>query len=427
MTTQVFRARTLQDARIAAQVSLGKDAVILTTRDVKRTGIAGLLGGKEVEVAAAVIDLPDEVPSSKRGKVVRPAGALFADDVYVEEERRAPADPLTSLRAELRSEMRAMKVSIGRQSVPAAASGEAAHVLQLADELAAMRAAVEDLALPFEAAVSKKNDRHPPILKQSGIEGYAAAKINRAFRRAAPEDSVDDTFREGLSSVVKFTAWPLADEGRAVIAMVGPTGVGKTTTLAKIAAYALGQGRSVTLLTCDTFRVGGIEQTRRYADLLDVPWAAVRTVDELADALAGADTDLVLVDTSGRAADGAAAESLLSEAAFTEAAAEHGYSRHVLLCMTASVRASDATRIARSFAVAEPTAIAITKIDETDAPSGLVHAAHAARLPLSVLTAGQRVPEDLSPATMGAVFDAFTRTSRTPRAPASVTPKAKAQ
>ena len=61
--------------------------------------------------------------------------------------------------------------------------------------------------------------------------------------------------------------------------------------------------------------------------------------------------------------------------------------------MTASVRATDAARIARSFAVAEPTAVAITKIDETDAPSGLVHATHASRLPLSVLTAGQRVPD----------------------------------
>ena len=425
MTTQVFRARTLQDARIAARVSLGKDAVILTTRDVKKTGIAGLLGGKEVEVAAAVVDMPEEEPVKARAKVKRPANGVFADDAYIEEERRAPADPLTSLRAELRSEMRAMKVTIGRQSSAPATSASSAHVLQMAEELAAMRVAVEDLSLPFEAAVgTKKNDRHPSILKNTGIEGYAAAKINRSFRRAGADDSIEDTFREGLSSVVKFTAWPLADEGPAVIAMVGPTGVGKTTTLAKIAAYALGQGRSVTLVTCDTFRVGGIEQTRRYADLLDVPWVAVRDAGELAEAIAYARTDLVLVDTSGRSPDGAAAESLLSEAAFNDAAAEHGYHRHVLLCMTASVRASDAARIARSFSVADPTAVCVTKIDETDTPSGLVHAPHASRLPLSVLTAGQRVPEDLSPATMGAVFDAFTRNTRQPTA---ATPKAKAQ
>jgi flagellar biosynthesis protein FlhF len=361
--------------------------------------------------------------------VNRPANGLFADDAYVEEERRAPADPLTSLRAELRGEMRAMKVTLGRQSTPATGSASTAHVLQMAEELAAMRAAVEDLALPFTDALgggSKKNDRHHPILKSSGIEGYAAAKINRSFRKADAKDNPEDAFCEGLARVVKFTAWPLADEGPAVIAMVGPTGVGKTTTLAKIAAYALGQGRSVTLVTCDTFRVGGIEQTRRYADLLDIPWAAVKDASELSRAIALADTDLVLVDTSGRAPEGEAAECLLSEVAFTEAVAEHGYSRHVLLCMTASVRASDATRIARSFAVADPTAICITKIDETDAPSGLVHAAHAARLPLSVLTAGQRVPEDLSPATMGAVFDAFTRTAARKSAPAA-TPKAKAQ
>ena len=425
MTTQVFRARTLQDARIAAQGALGKDAVILTTRDVKRTGLAGLLGGKEVEVAAAVVDTPDDAPSSRRpaAKFNRPANALFAEEAY-QDDRRAPVDPLTTLRAELRGELRAMKVTLGRQASPAPASaatqahGTNAHATHIAEELAAMRALVEEL-VPFGdgASSSKKNDRVPAILKNSGIEGPAAAVVARAFKTAQKDAaSTEDAFHDALASVVKVSAWPLADEGRAVIAMVGPTGVGKTTTLAKMAAYALGEGRTVTLITCDTFRVGGVEQTRRYAELLDVPWMAVKNASELAKAISGASTDLVLVDTSGRAPEGAAAERLLSEKAFTEAAAEHGYSRHVLLCMTASVRATDAARIARSFAVADPTAIAITKIDETDAPGGLVHAAHAARLPLSVLTAGQRVPEDLSPATMGAVFGAFTRTAKKSKA-----------
>ncbi len=431
MTTQVFRARTLQDARIAAQGALGKDAVILTTRDVKRSGLAGLLGGKEVEVAAAVVDTPDEAPMRRSLPVRKPANSMFADEAYAEDGRRAPVDPLTTLRAELRGELRAMKVTLGRQSSPAPASAmSAAHSPSaIAEELAAMRALVEELTLPFAEAASssKKNDRTPAILKTSGIEGPAAAVMARSFKATAAADATatqEDAFRDALSGIVKFTSWPLADEGRAVIAMVGPTGVGKTTTLAKIAAYALGQGRTVTLVTCDTFRVGGVEQTRRYAELLDVPWSAVKNATELAKAISSASTDLVLVDTSGRAPEGAAAERLLSEKAFTEAAAAHGYSRHVLLCMTASVRATDAARIARSFAVADPTAVAITKIDETDAPSGLVHATHASRLPLSVLTAGQRVPEDLSPATMGAVFDAFTRTAKKP---AAATPKAKAQ
>jgi flagellar biosynthesis protein FlhF len=83
-----------------------------------------------------------------------------------------------------------------------------------------------------------------------------------------------------------------------------------------------------------------------------------------------------------------------------------GFTRHVLVCMPAATRAVDATRIAKAFSAASPTAIAITKLDETDSPSGLVHAAFAAKLPLSVLCAGQRVPEDIAPATMGAVLDA---------------------
>ena len=85
--------------------------------------------------------------------------------------------------------------------------------------------------------------------------------------------------------------------------------------------------------------------------------------------------------------------------------------------MPAATRAVDATRIVKSFAATAPTALAITKLDETDTPSGLVHAAFAAKLPLSVLCAGQRVPEDITAATMGGVLDAVVAKRQAQRRP----------
>ena len=228
----------------------------------------------------------------------------------------------------------------------------------------------------------------------------------RCVRAAAKTRLSTSSFCDALSEIVSVTTWPLWGEGRTIIAAVGPTGVGKTTTVAKLAARAKMDGKTVTLITCDTFRVGGIEHVQRYAELLGVPSVVVNDAEDLASAIANARTDVIMIDTSGRAPVAAAAERLLAVGAFASAKECQGFARHVLLCMPAATRAVDATKIVKAFSAASPTAIAITKLDETDAPSGVVHAAFAAKLPLSVLCAGQRVPEDIAPATMGAILDA---------------------
>jgi flagellar biosynthesis protein FlhF len=76
-----------------------------------------------------------------------------------------------------------------------------------------------------------------------------------------------------------------------------------------------------------------------------------------------------------------------------------------LLCVPATLRANDAARIVRRYGALAPTSVAITKIDETDAPAGIVHASWASKLPVSVMCFGQRVPEDIAPATVGALVD----------------------
>src|ERR1700722_2202245 len=106
MTTQVFRGRTLNDARKAASVVLGKDAVVLSARQVRRPGIAGLFRGPEVEIAAASAPPPETLPARYRGP--------FASGVYAPEERREEKrDPLSALRAELRAEIRAVRIAAG--------------------------------------------------------------------------------------------------------------------------------------------------------------------------------------------------------------------------------------------------------------------------------------------------------------------------
>jgi flagellar biosynthesis protein FlhF len=351
--------------------------------------MAGLFRDPDFEIAATSAP-PAAALLSARSK------GPFASDVYRKEERPEQANPLTTLRSELRAEIRAVKIAAG---------GAATTPSTLVAEVSRMREALEQLAPLAEFA----RTRSAYLLRDSGIEGAAAAALTRSLRaRANGPGSEQERFRSAVAELITVAPTPLETRGRSIIAVVGPTGVGKTTTLAKLATQARMDGKSVTLVSCDTFRVGGVEHLKRYAGLLDVPWAVARTAAQLADLLARAATELVIVDTAGREPDSEAAERLLSAASFAAAPQCHGFTRHVLLCVPAVLRAIDTARIKESFCATDPTGIVVTKIDETDHPSGLVHATFATKLPVALLCAGQRVPADMAPATVDAILDAVT-------------------
>lgn len=402
MTTQTFRAKTLEEASQAARRALGDDAIVLTTRKVPRGGVGRLLGMSDIEVGASAA--PTETPAEP----VRPFRAQralpFARGVY-EVESDKKADPqselMNALRSEVRTQVRSLKTSMPKPNEVAP---------QLLAEMEAMRSAIENLA-----PTPKRGDRTMALLRERGIEGAAATVIQRAMKAAAGEGNLTDRLRDAIADVVKLAPWPLASEDdRSVIAVVGPSGVGKTTTLAKLAAQAKMRGLTVALVACDVFRIGAIEQLERFADLMGADFHVAHDKEDLEVAIAESDADVVLVDTSGRAPEEDGAESLLWSSAVDRARIFQGRNRHVLLCLPASMRANDTARTFRIFASTEPTAITITKIDETDAPSALVHAPLLGKLPLSVLCFGQRVPEDIAPATMGALLDHVAPRSRSP-------------
>jgi flagellar biosynthesis protein FlhF len=291
---------------------------------------------------------------------------------------------VAALRAELKCDIRALKTMISK--------GDESGVL--AGELAQLRELIENIAEPH-----LRSDKIANRLRSMGIEGPAATSISRVFRGKQP---APEALRAELSRGLRVASWPL-DADRSFIALVGPTGVGKTTTAAKLAAQARMAGRTVTLVGCDSFRVGAAEQLARYAGLIGADLATARTSDELANVIQRASSNVVIVDTSGRAPTADGVE--LALAPSRGGAGTAGRARYVLLCVPASLRATDACRVSRAFNALGPTSLAITKIDETNAPAGIVHAAWASKLPISVLCFGQRVPEDVSSATVEVLVD----------------------
>lgn len=377
MNPQTFRAATLEEARRSAHKTLGENARILVAKRVTQSGLRGLLGGTCFEVSA----LPEE-----EERAAPPAAPRhFARDAYlaapaVTPRATAGANDISQLRSELRGELRGLREAVSdRKPAP-----------DVFAELEALHARFDQ----FAEASAPKGKRNV-ALEALGVEGPAKVRITRAV--AQSEGDEIGRLEAVLSGLFEVAPSPIGPKGPRTISLIGPSGVGKTTTAAKIAARAAyDHDLTVTLVACDTFRVGAEAQLARYAELMGVKFAAAQTASELAAIIREAKTDLVICDHTGQPQDDQ------EDAPLAHLLTRNSKSRprEVLLCLPANVRAADAAHFSKLAAKYKPTALVVTKVDETGTPAGLVHATVAAKLPLALVCHGPRVPEDVEEPTI---------------------------
>ncbi|MHC5112898.1 MAG: flagellar biosynthesis protein FlhF [Planctomycetota bacterium] len=228
-----------------------------------------------------------------------------------------------------------------------------------------------------------------------------ADQIVDAVRGELDEPELDDAervrgaVRRHLAAYVPVAAEAVperSDDGRPLtVALVGPTGVGKTTTLAKLAAsFKLRHGKKVGLVTADTYRIAAVDQLRTYADIIGLPLEVVLTPDEMSRAVESlGDCDVILIDTAGRSQNDA---SRLEElGAFIEAAAPHEV--HLVLSSTAGERVL--LREAEAFGAVGVDKVVLTKLDEAVSFGMLVDVVRRIGKELSFMTNGQEVPDHI--------------------------------
>jgi len=226
-------------------------------------------------------------------------------------------------------------------------------------------------------------------LEQHDVEEDLLEAILTTARSQANADDIQATLVAAILSRVKFSEGIAMTGSPCVVALLGPTGVGKTTTTAKLAAHhRLQKQKRVGLVTMDTTRVGGSEQLQAYANIIDVPCVVAQTPHDVAEAISAyAAYDLVLIDTPGRTA--ADSTGLADLRVLLDAARPH--ETHLLV--SATTRRVDLWETARGFQPLSPGRIAFTKLDETTAFGDILNFADHTQLPLSYFSTGQTVPD----------------------------------
>lgn len=272
---------------------------------------------------------------------------------------------------------------------------------QLQEQLDSIRKMVETLG---RSTLSARGDipadlfqLYARLIDSEVDDDVARELICRLKERASPETLADAAaclrqLEQYVESDIRCAGPIRVTPGRRrVVALVGPTGVGKTTTIAKLAAnFRLREGVKIGLITVDTYRIAAVEQLRTYAEIIDLPMEVVTGPQEMERALeALKDMDLVLIDTAGRSPRDEMRiqelKNLLAEA--------HVDETHLVLSLTASLR-SLVANVAK-FTEAQVNSLILTKLDEAVGMGSLVSVARKIPLPISYVTTGQDVPDDI--------------------------------
>jgi flagellar biosynthesis protein FlhF len=360
-----IQARSNREAIDKMKLTYGEDARILTHRSVRRGGFLGLFSSEGVEVTGYL----SEDGNKKRKAEVEEKKRAILDGVKKEQTLQTLLEEIQGLRETLESRPSA---------APATASEQHPALRQLEELLAANEFAPDYIAGLRERArreFSLEALENYPLLMSTAV-GWIGERID-------------------IDPPISFTA-----RGARVVIVVGPTGVGKTTTIAKLAAiYGLGDGRTparrVRIITIDNYRIAAKQQIETYAEIMRIPVSLVESAEELRKNIAlYQDTDLILVDTIGRSP-----RDLGKLAEMKEILAACGGQSSIYLALSATTKASDTEEILRQYAPFGYRAIILTKLDETMRIGNVLSCLARQRMPIAYLCDGQGVPQDLEEAT----------------------------
>lgn len=415
MQVKVFESKDMATGLRMVKAELGPDALILSTKTI-RSGKLGLLGKSHFEITAAI----DSTWPHKGGKALKVADDSQRDTL--ESEREMLLSPhSTEVTEGGLTYNSASRLNVSPPGKEPSVSAKKKKLISeehspLREEVDELKAMIKNLGQEM-LRINRPQNGSPALtdfksttthdiplhslqqrLLDYGISDDTARTISDFAKESLTLDEISDPFRQQefvaatIRDLLQVRANIFQEKKRQNrIALVGPTGVGKTTTLAKIAAsYLSNYSGNIGFITIDTYRIAAVEQLKVYGDIMNIPVEVVINPEQLEHALLKLrDKELVLIDTAGRSPqDSFCIDELVSFFRPDLAIEKH-------LVLSATTRENELFNIFQRFSVLGIDHAVITKIDECTSLGLLLDMQIREQIPYSYITNGQRVPEDI--------------------------------
>ncbi|WP_409299305.1 flagellar biosynthesis protein FlhF [Peribacillus sp. SCS-26] len=374
-----FEAPTMALAMKQVRDELGNDAVILNSKVIHTGGILGLFKKRMFEVVAAIDPKPrqDAVKPKLKDKKAHKTARNLTHSV-------TPA-AIDSTRT---------SVTAGSEAKRLEENSLLKEISQLKETVAGLSDTLDTTPLPKQvqhvADLLKEHDLDPEIRK-----GLSAKLVEKWYKNTGSA-AQDDVAAWAGEEILKILPKP---DGRGwvtkkYISLAGPTGVGKTTTLAKIASrFVVEQKKKVAFITTDTFRIGAIEQLKTYAGILGVPMEVVYHIEDFKRAAERfADYDHIFIDTAGRNYKNQEYVKDLMELI------DYKNNMENFLVLSLAARQPDMEKIIEQFSILPVDGLIFTKADETESRGAVFNLAVKYQIAPAFITNGQNVPDDINEA-----------------------------
>ncbi|MGE5495272.1 MAG: flagellar biosynthesis protein FlhF [Burkholderiales bacterium] len=371
MFVKRYIAKDMQEAIRKISNELGPDAVILHNKSVRQKGIKGLFGKKMVEVVAAY----EPAHKKKTNK---------AAEKQAETNKSAEADTIQPKIAEMeKSEAGEEKTNVLSRQMEELkeAVAEFSNKLRLVNREMTLTFSPDILRL-YNGLI--KHDVQEELSKEIAAQAQDVKGRRNFDTKSIAQQLILDRLGEPMSLKLKKFK-------QNVLLFTGPTGAGKTTTLAKLAGMLKFREKlDVAIINTDTYRIGAMEQIKIYSDIMDIPLVTAYNEEELKNALKSlADKDVVLIDTAGRSTREETLKAELTRLIEASGADE------VFLVISVSTGYNACRDIISSYSFIENYKLIITKLDEVSAWGNVLNIANYAQKSLSYVTMGQNVPDDI--------------------------------
>ncbi len=388
MIIKKFQGKTEEEALEAAKKELGSNVVVLNVKSVKRKGLFSFLKPQLTEITVAL----EEETEKKDYEAAGPISSVEARSIT---EALGKIAPIVE-----REEAKKSENAVSDSKIDERLN----NIENIIEEKVLSGTKAEEPA--EESPEEKENDELKcffELLEKTMIDNevdtdYAKAIIDET-KKVTKNGTPIDVVLAGIyqKMILKFgKASPItpSEHGPKTVFFVGPTGVGKTTTIAKIASrFSVELKKKVALLTADTYRIAAAEQLRTYANILEVPFRIIYTIEEIESALKDfAGFDYVFVDTAGHSHQNEEQKSVMGSFIHS---VDNSVDKEVYLVVSATTKYRDLKSIADAYSKITDYKLIFTKLDETTALGNLLNLKLYTGADLSYVTCGQNVPDDI--------------------------------